>query len=273
MTTRGPAGDLSLRSHLGPAGDAAPEYFASGQEPRPPFRHVPAPRNKLCGSPATNSCDRARCDRRRLWCYLCDTTIRESYASFYDPQAPGRKLEMSRVTHSRPRPRARTAHAFMVEAIELQTALSEGGASSSRRVSRSRGRSRSTGWSRWRRSPELPQKRASRDEGPRDHASGSSSVPRSVFAPRALDDLDRLDRFPVEQSPESAAVTRAYHRHGLLALKLHPLLGRPAEHGLRNCCISRGRTGYVALYQIRRRGRTRWSSWLEASARGRVRER
>jgi plasmid stabilization system protein ParE len=30
---------------------------------------------------------------------------------------------------------------------------------------------------------------------------------------------------------------------------LHPLLGRPAGHGLRELLISRGRTGYVALYQ------------------------
>jgi plasmid stabilization system protein ParE len=30
---------------------------------------------------------------------------------------------------------------------------------------------------------------------------------------------------------------------------LHPLLGRPTEHGLRELLISRGRTGYVALYQ------------------------
>jgi len=74
-------------------------------------------------------------------------------------------------------------------------------------------------------------------------------VPRLVFAPRALDDLDRLTDFLLEQSPESAAAITPIIVSGLQALKLHPLLGRPAEHGLRELLISRGRTGYVALYQ------------------------
>lgn len=32
-------------------------------------------------------------------------------------------------------------------------------------------------------------------------------------------------------------------------LREHPLVGRPAEHGYRELLISRGRTGYVALYK------------------------
>jgi len=74
-------------------------------------------------------------------------------------------------------------------------------------------------------------------------------VPRLVFAPRALDDLDRLTDFLLEQSPQSAAATTPIIISGLQALKLHPLLGRTAEQGLRELLISRGRTGYVALYQ------------------------
>ena len=74
-------------------------------------------------------------------------------------------------------------------------------------------------------------------------------MPRLVFAPRALDDLDRLTDFLLEQSPESAAATTPIIISGLQALKLHPLLGRTAEQGLRELLISRGRTGYVALYQ------------------------
>ena len=74
-------------------------------------------------------------------------------------------------------------------------------------------------------------------------------MPRLVFAPRALDDLDRLTDFLLEQSPESASATAPIIVSGLQALKLHPLLGRPAEYGLRELLISRGRTGYVALYQ------------------------
>ncbi|HEX9276751.1 MAG TPA: type II toxin-antitoxin system RelE/ParE family toxin [Casimicrobiaceae bacterium] len=74
-------------------------------------------------------------------------------------------------------------------------------------------------------------------------------MPRFVFAPRALDDLDRLTDFLLEQSPQSAAATTPIIISGLQALKLHPLLGRTAEQGLRELLISRGRTGYVALYQ------------------------
>ena len=74
-------------------------------------------------------------------------------------------------------------------------------------------------------------------------------MPRLVFAPRALDDLDRLTDFLLEQSPASAAATAPIIVSGLQALKLHPLLGRPAEYGPRELLISRGRTGYIALYQ------------------------
>lgn len=74
-------------------------------------------------------------------------------------------------------------------------------------------------------------------------------MPRLVFAPRALDDLDRLTDFLLGQSPESAVATIPIIVSGLQALKLHPLLGRPVEHGLREVLISRGRTGSVALYQ------------------------
>jgi plasmid stabilization system protein ParE len=33
-------------------------------------------------------------------------------------------------------------------------------------------------------------------------------------------------------------------------LARHPFIGRPAEHGLRELVISRGRTGYLALYEF-----------------------
>jgi plasmid stabilization system protein ParE len=74
-------------------------------------------------------------------------------------------------------------------------------------------------------------------------------MPRLVFAPRALDDLDRLTDFLLEQSPESAAAIAPIIVSALQALRLHPLLGRPVEYRLRELLISRGRTGYVALYE------------------------
>ena len=72
---------------------------------------------------------------------------------------------------------------------------------------------------------------------------------RLVFAPRALDDLDRLTDFLLKQSPALARATAPIIVSGLQALKVHPLIGRQTEHGLRELLISRGRTGYVALYQ------------------------
>jgi plasmid stabilization system protein ParE len=74
-------------------------------------------------------------------------------------------------------------------------------------------------------------------------------VPRLVLAPRALDDLDRLADFLLEHSPALAASTGALIVEALDVLKSHPLIGRPVEAGLRELLISRGRTGYVALYR------------------------
>jgi plasmid stabilization system protein ParE len=74
-------------------------------------------------------------------------------------------------------------------------------------------------------------------------------VPRLVFAPRAQDELDRLTDFLIEHSAELAKATTPIIINGLQALSLHPLMGRPAEYGMREALISRGRTGYVALYE------------------------
>jgi plasmid stabilization system protein ParE len=74
-------------------------------------------------------------------------------------------------------------------------------------------------------------------------------VTRLVFAPRALDDIDRLAEFVRDESERLAAETGPLLVGGLQVLKEHPLIGRPAEQGLRELMISRGRTGYVALYR------------------------
>ncbi len=72
---------------------------------------------------------------------------------------------------------------------------------------------------------------------------------RLVFAPRALQDAERLTAFLIESDPDAAATTARLLFSGLHILKEHPLVGRPAEHGYRELLISRGRTGYVALYR------------------------
>lgn len=72
---------------------------------------------------------------------------------------------------------------------------------------------------------------------------------RLVFAPAALNDLERLASFLLDQSERLAAETTPLLIDGLQLLKRHPLIGRPAEEGLRELLISRGRSGYVALYR------------------------
>ncbi len=72
---------------------------------------------------------------------------------------------------------------------------------------------------------------------------------RVVYAARAVADFERLLDFVEEHEPERASVAVARISEAVSVLKEHPLIGRPAEAGLRELVISRGRTGYVALYR------------------------
>jgi plasmid stabilization system protein ParE len=74
-------------------------------------------------------------------------------------------------------------------------------------------------------------------------------VTRLVFSPPALQDIERLVEFLMESDPGGASATADVLTGGLKILKDHPLVGRPAELGYRELLISRGRTGYVALYK------------------------
>lgn len=73
---------------------------------------------------------------------------------------------------------------------------------------------------------------------------------RLVLAPGALRDIERLTAFLVEQDAPAAGATARILTEGLGILKQHPLIGREAEAGLRELVISRGRSGYVALYRF-----------------------
>jgi plasmid stabilization system protein ParE len=75
-------------------------------------------------------------------------------------------------------------------------------------------------------------------------------VARVVYAPRALADFERLVRFLREHEPELAGLAVARIAEAVSALERHPLIGRPVEEGLRELVISRGRTGYLALYRF-----------------------
>lgn len=70
-----------------------------------------------------------------------------------------------------------------------------------------------------------------------------------VVQERVWRDLERLTDFLVEHDPPAAGETVELIVEALGLLERHPLIGRPAEEGLRELVISRGRSGYVALYR------------------------
>ena len=77
---------------------------------------------------------------------------------------------------------------------------------------------------------------------------------RLSYAPAAVRDLERLQEFLAEHDPEAALAAAGAIVEAVSVLQRHPLIGRPAEAGMRELVIARGRTGYVALYD-----------WLEAA--------
>ena len=69
-----------------------------------------------------------------------------------------------------------------------------------------------------------------------------------IVSENADADLDRLVTFLIEHEPVAAQETCDLVLGAMDVLRMHPLLGRPAGGDLRELVISRGRTGYLALY-------------------------
>jgi plasmid stabilization system protein ParE len=69
-----------------------------------------------------------------------------------------------------------------------------------------------------------------------------------IYSGLALADLDRLTDFLLEGAPVAALETADLIIEAIGVLENHPLIGRSAEHELRELVISRGKTGYLALY-------------------------
>ena len=68
------------------------------------------------------------------------------------------------------------------------------------------------------------------------------------YSGRALADLERLTDFLIGADPKAELETVGLIEEAVGLLARHPLIGRPVEFSLRELVISRGRTGYVALY-------------------------
>jgi len=72
-----------------------------------------------------------------------------------------------------------------------------------------------------------------------------------VFAEEALDDLERFFEFNFQADPATALDHINKIRSAVLVLDTHPEIGRRlrGHSSLRELVISRGKSGYVALYE------------------------
>jgi plasmid stabilization system protein ParE len=73
---------------------------------------------------------------------------------------------------------------------------------------------------------------------------------RIVFSPRALLDLERLTDFLVESDKNAALATLEIIESAIQILSEHPYIGRTCDAHIRELIISRGKSGYVALYSF-----------------------
>ena len=69
------------------------------------------------------------------------------------------------------------------------------------------------------------------------------------YSSRAMRDLERLARFLYKTDPDEAAKTVPLIISAVDALGLHPEIGRRRNGLTRELVISRGKTGYIALYR------------------------
>ncbi|MDO9386609.1 MAG: type II toxin-antitoxin system RelE/ParE family toxin [Thiobacillus sp.] len=70
-----------------------------------------------------------------------------------------------------------------------------------------------------------------------------------VYTPQALDDLDRLEDFLLEVDEPAARKIIPLIISAIEMLCQHPNVGRRCGNQVRELVISRGKTGYVALYR------------------------
>lgn len=71
---------------------------------------------------------------------------------------------------------------------------------------------------------------------------------RWLLTPEVANELERLTDFLLEADSEGAVETIDLILDALSVLERHPRMGRPLPQGLRELVISRGQSGYLALY-------------------------
>jgi plasmid stabilization system protein ParE len=73
---------------------------------------------------------------------------------------------------------------------------------------------------------------------------------RIVFSPKALLDLEQLTDFLIQIDKNAALVTLELIESAIQILSQHPFVGRTCDKHLRELVISRGKSGYVAIYNF-----------------------
>ena len=71
-----------------------------------------------------------------------------------------------------------------------------------------------------------------------------------IYTEQALLDLERPSTFLLETDPQASINTAALIFDALEVLVQHPEIGRKVHFGQRELLISRGRSGYLALYRF-----------------------
>ncbi|MDB5905337.1 MAG: addiction module toxin RelE [Betaproteobacteria bacterium] len=74
---------------------------------------------------------------------------------------------------------------------------------------------------------------------------------RVVYAPAAFRDFERLLDFLLDEDPAAALATVPLITQAVAILQDHPLIGHTTTADLRELVISRGNSGYIALYDYR----------------------
>ena len=72
---------------------------------------------------------------------------------------------------------------------------------------------------------------------------------RVIFAAKVRGDFDRIFDFLFEYAPEYAATRIEDIIAAIDILQTSPMIGRPVAFGQRELIISRGKSGYLALYR------------------------
>ena len=78
-------------------------------------------------------------------------------------------------------------------------------------------------------------------------------MPRLIWSPEGLADVQRLYRFLAEKNPDAARRAASAIRHGMQIVAEHPDAGRPVDDmdpEFQEWPISFGASGYAALYRL-----------------------